>query len=97
MAALSLDLYNMRKEERISCDELESYTFKTIAPKPVEFEAILQDKSNSGLGCFCRTHDQIKVGQKLNLWDMVVYEVRYAQKWSPHVMKLGLLITEELT
>jgi hypothetical protein len=93
---LRLSQEELREEPRLLIQEFESFTFQTSGMNSFAFEAVIYDKSNSGLGCFCSPNWSLKPGLRLKLWDMMVYEVRYAQHLSDHVMKLGLKLLKEL-
>ena len=96
MAAFRLDFNNLREEPRINAEEFESFTFRALGVYPFTLEGVICDKSNSGLGFFCHSKVAIKSGMKLDLWGMMIYEVRYAQRWSKQVMKVGLKLVNEL-
>jgi hypothetical protein len=59
-------------------------------------QAIVQDKSASGLGIYVAPQACLQVGLELNLWDIMIYEVRWVKHVSEHIVNLGLMVAKEL-
>jgi hypothetical protein len=77
--------------------EFETLSFQALAGGHQHIvDAVIQDKSNSGMGCLCAPRPMLRSGLQLILWDLVIYEVRYVQIWSAQVMKLGLKLIDEI-
>lgn len=96
MAAFRLDFNNLREEPRIDAEDFENFTFRALGVNPFTLEGVICDKSNSGLGFFCKPIPYLNLGMRLDLWGMMIYEVRYAQCWSQQVMKVGLRLLKEI-
>jgi hypothetical protein len=83
---------NNRTETRLNKSEFELINFKLNS---LVIDAIIEDVSNNGMGCFCSLNSPIKVGDTLNLWDIVLYKVCWINKLSKTVKNFGLLIVKE--
>jgi hypothetical protein len=97
MSALAMSFAEERREERVGCRDLETISFRLEHQElqHVSIHAIVQDKSNSGLGCYCAPSEYLQVGVFLNLWDLMVYEVRWLQHVTGNIVNIGLLLVRE--
>ena len=76
MSAPSLSLIDVRREHRFRSEDLEMMTFESLgqSSEGQRLNAIVQDKSCSGMGIYVKPEHYLCVGLQLNLWDVVIYE-----------------------
>ena len=86
-----------RSEVRMSCDDFEMMHFNLVGNNTEMLPMVVLNKSNSGLGCSCHYHPSIEVGQQLNLFDLIIYEIRWIYQLTDNVINVGLKIIKELT
>lgn len=84
--------YNKRSESRIIQNDLQLLSFK-VNNKIIH--AVVSDKSNNGLGCFCYSNTSIAVNDSLNLWDLLIYKICWVINISNNVKLFGLVIVNE--
>lgn len=98
MNALAMSFVEERREERMACKDLETVSFKLELGnmRNLSIHAIVQDKSNSGMGCYCAPSEHLCVGALLNLWDLLVYEIRWIQHVTGNIVNVGLLLVREI-
>lgn len=86
-----------RSEVRMPCQDFEMMNFSLMNGSQNENVAmIVFDKSNSGLGCSCHFHPSLEIGGQLNLFNLIIYEVRWIQQMTDHVINVGLKLIKEL-
>lgn len=86
-----------RSEVRMPCDDFEMMHFNLMGAGNEILPMIILNKSNSGLGVSCHYHPSIEVGQQLNLFDLIIYEIRWIHQLTDNVINVGLKIIKELT
>lgn len=86
-----------RSEVRMPCDDFEMMHFNLVGHGNEILPMVVMNKSNSGLGCSCHFHPGLEVGKQLNLFDLIIYEIRWIQRLTDNVINVGLKIIKELT
>jgi hypothetical protein len=86
-----------RSEVRLACDDFEMMHFNLVGQSSEMLPMVVLNKSNSGLGVSCHNHPSIEVGQQLNLFDLIIYEIRWIHQLTDNVINIGLKIIKELT
>lgn len=91
------DTLNMRTEPRMETADLESYSFILSGyTERVPLDMVVMDKSNSGLGCACAPNPFLFQGAMLELWDMMIYEIRWVIQVSKNICQVGLKLVKEM-
>jgi len=85
-----------RTEVRLDCEDFEMMPFSIVGAEHEKLSMVVLNKSNSGLGCSCYNHSALSVGIQLNLHDIIIYEIRWIQRLTDHVINIGLKIVREL-
>lgn len=82
-----------RTETRIITDSFESIDFKH---NNKTITAVIKDKSNNGLGCYCSKNCFINVNDVLNVWDILLYKICWIKTISSSIILFGLIVIEDL-
>lgn len=94
--ANSIDYH--RAEVRVPCQDFEMMNFSLMGESDSQkFSMIVLNKSNNGLGVSCHDHPDLEIGKQLNLFDLIVYEIRWIHKLTDHVINIGLKVIKEIS